>query len=757
MSQPTSFKYIGKPRGIIDAQEKLTGQARYIGDLQMAGMLHVRLLLSPHAHARIVQMDTAAAEQVPGVKAVLTADQLTHWNKTAASRVGALLARGEVMFEGHPVVAVVADSAEAAWDAIPLLGVEYEPLPVVPDLATALAPGAPLVWPQGIPRDESNVSGDHAAVELSGADPQALPPNVHSQNDFERGNLAEGFAQSEVVLERTYRTGIVHQGYLEPQACVAIPEPMGGLTIYTGTQAPRTVHEDVSRLLDLPSSQLRVHPMTLGGGFGGKHGLMEPLAAAIALQLQAPIRLELSRTEDFMTTMPAPACEVWLKMGVDRSGALKALEAKVDVDNGAYAAAWWSALLALLLGGAYQVPNLKIHCQEVVTHKPMAGPYRAPTAQTACFALESHMDDLARELGMDPLEFRLQNASETGDPMVNGQPWPSLSIKESLQALKDHPTWTSRTTEENEAWGLALGVWPCAVGPASAVCRMIPDGTVQVQVGSADVSGVNSSLVLVAAEILSVDPAKVEIVQVDSRTGPVSPPSGGSQVTYSVSGAVSASAQEVRKQLAKLAAEHFEAAEEDLVFEDGTVHVNGLPTQRVSYAQLAKRAESRKGGAGPVIATSSNSVPENAPGVAVHAVKVHVDPETGVVTPKQYLAIQDVGRALNPLLVEGQIQGGVLQGLGWGLWEEMPYDAQGQLQAATFLDYALPRADNGVAVEVMLLENPSPHGPLGIRGVGEPPIVPGGAAIANAVYQAVQVRSTQLPIRPTTLWKQLHA
>ena len=754
---PSQFKYIGKPRGTIDAPEKLKGQARYTADLQLPGMLHLRPVLSPHAHARIVSIDKEAALAMPGVRAVLDASDLTHWRKKAASRVGALLARDEVMFQGHPVVVVVGETPQAAWDGASAVDVDYEELDVVADIQTALKPGAPLVWPNGIPEDESDVSSDHGAEKGVYEELEFLPPNVHAGGRCSRGDIEQGFAEADLVLERCYHTGIVHQGYLEPQVCLASPEPMGGMTIYTSTQGPRTIHKDVARLLDLPHSSINVVPMTVGGGFGGKHGLLEPLAVAVALEMKAPVKLELSRTEDFMTSMPAPAARVWLKMGVRKDGAICAIQAEIDIDNGVYAAASWCELLARLLASGYKTPNLKIDCREVLTHKPMAGPYRAPTAQTASFAMESHMDDLARSLNLDPIEFRIKNAASAGDPMVHGRPWPSLGLKECLSALKESIAWKNRDSAENEGWGLAVGLWPCGVSPASAICQMLRNGKVQVQLGSVDISGINSGFTQVVAEILSVDPDCVEIVQGNSHAAPYAPPSGGSQVSYSLIGAISEATQNVKEQLTKLAADLFEASENDLVFDEGSVHVAGLPSRKIKLEKLAEEAESRKGGSGPVIATASNSIEDNAPAVAVHAVKVAVDLETGKVSPKNYIAVQDVGFAINPMLVEGQIQGGVLQGLGWGLWEEMPYDAQGQLLASNFLDYAMPRADDSVFVDAVLVENPSPQGPLGIRGVGEPPIVPGGAAVANAVKEVTGVRFEQLPIRSQALWKAMNS
>ena len=382
----------------------------------------------------------------------------------------------------------------------------------------------------------------------------------------------------------------------------------------------------------------------------------------------------------------------------------------------------------------------------------MAGAYRAPTAQTASFVMESHIDELASALNLDKLEFRLKNAAAGVERMVNGKPWPSLGLRECLNALKRHPSWVNRKTNENEGWGIAVGLWPCGVSPASAGCRMLADGTVQVQVGSVDISGINSGFVQIVSEVLSIDPSKVEIIQVDSRMSPPAPPSGGSQVTYSLAGPIRKASEIVKDQLAKLAANHFEASKEDLVFEDGSIHVSGYHGKSVTLGMLAKEAEGGKGGDGPVIASASESVGNNAPAASVHAVRVKVDRETGVVTPLQYIAVQDVGFAINPMLIEGQMHGGVLQGLGWALWEEMPFDEQGQLLASNFIDYTIPRSQDSLNIECVILENPSPEGHYVIRGVGEPPIVPGGAAVANAVREAIGIRCEELPIKPQLLW-----
>jgi len=633
--------------------------------------------------------------------------------------------------------------------------VDYRPLPAVTSLEGALAAGAPVIWPRGVPRDEVDHTGQHAAVESASQEEEGPATNIHAENHFARGDVSRGFREADVVVERSYRTSRVHQCYLEPHAAVADPDPLGdGLTIYTGTQGQYTVRDEVARILSLPTSRVRVVPMTLGGGFGAKYGLVEPLVGAVALALKRPMRLVLPRSEDFLSTTPAPECVIELKTGARADGTLTALEARVLLDNGVFPAAL-GGIIAILLGSYYRFPNLKIDCLEVLTNKPQAGFYRAPGAAQATFAIESNIDEMARELGSDPLEFRLQNAVESGDLMSNGSPWPSLGLRQCLEKLRGQPAWLERRRGVNEGIGIAVGGWPCAMSPAASLCRVERDGTVRVHVGSVDISGVNSSMVLVAAEVLGVPPEQVEIVAGDTSSGPFAPGSGGSQITYSVAGAVAAAAREAREKLLRLAADHLEARLDDLELSAGQVQVKGVPSSSVSIGKLAGMAERKAGGPGPIIGQGGAAPEENAPGFVVHLVKVYVDPETGRVTPRRYLAVQDVGFALNPMMIEGQIHGGAVQGIGWALHEALTYDDHGQLLAGSFTEYDLPKAAAVPGIEAVLVENPSPHGPFGARGVGEPPVTAGAAAIANAVRDAVGVRVTELPIRPESLWRAL--
>ena len=754
--QTPTYQFLGKGRKLIDGLEKITGQARYTADMTLPGMLHARPILSPHAHAKIGSIDKSAAEQMPGVVAVLTAEDLPTRDRVIASRNSAILAKGRVLFRGQPVAVVVGETAAAAQDGAEAVLIDYEPLPAVIDLAEAARPDAPIIWPEGLPQPEVDLTAQHAAVEKEEEQEEHTPTNVHTRDHFKRGDLEQGFKEADVIIERTYKTAMVHQSYLEPHAVVAEPDPVrGSLTIYTATQGQFMVRDEVARLLLLPKSRVRVVPMTFGGGFGAKYGIVEPLAGAIALALKRPIRLVLTRSEDFLTTTPAPATLITLKTGAKQDGTLTAIQAHVLLDNGVFAFAL-GGIVATLLGGYYKCPNVQIDCEEVITNKPQIGAYRAPGAPQATFALESNIDELARALKLDPLEFRLKNAVEGGDPTGTGQPWPQkIGLKQCLERMRDHPAWQHRTKQANEGIGLAIGAWPCFMSPAASICRVDSDGTIRIHVGSVDISGVNSSLVLIAAEVLGVSPDQVELIQGDTHSGPFAGPSGGSQVTYSVSGAVHGAAQAARVKLLDLAADHFEARVDDLELKEGKVQVKGVPDRAISIAELAVMAETKLGGPGPIMGEGQAAIEENAPGFVAHLIKVEVDPETGHVTPRQYVTIQDVGFALNPMLVEGQMQGGAVQGLGWGLYEAMIYDEHGELLTASFMDYDLPKADTTPGVETILLHNPSPNGLFGIRGIGEPPITAGAAAIANAVRDATGVRVSELPIRREMLWRML--
>lgn len=751
MTQQAPHRYLGKARKLVDGVEKVTGRARYAGDVSLPGMLHGKLALSLFAHARITRIDTAAARKIPGVVAVLTADDLPTRNRQPSSRQTTTLAREVVRYRGEPVALVLATSLAAAEDGVAALQIDYEPLPAPVTAEAALDPAAPVIWPQGAPKADTDLTAAHAAVSRGEEQSDHVASNIHEQKRFSRGDALAALATAEVVVAGTYRTAIVHQGYLEPHAVVADIEPVRKhITLYTSTQGQFGVRDQVARLLRLRTSQVTVVPMTVGGGFGAKYGILDPLAAAAALAVGRPVRIVLDRSEDFLTTTPSPASTITIKLGATREGVLTAIVAEMVIDNGVYPFTL-GGIMSTLLGGYYRCPNVQIDVVEVLTHKPQAGAYRAPGAPQVTFALESSIDELARRLELDPLELRLRNAATTGDPMGNNDPWPSIGLRQVLEAAANHPLWRERTP--GSGVGLAIGGWPCGMSPAAAVCRVDTDGIVRVHVGSVDISGVNSSFVLVAAEILGVPPEQVEIVAGDTRSGPFAGPSGGSQITYSVAGAVAAAAQEARRQLLEVAADMLEARIDDLDLRDGAIHVRGLPGRTLPIGEVARRAQEQQGGPGPIVGEGRTAPAENAPGFVAHIVQVTVDHETGRVQPLRYVAIQDVGFPLNPLMVEGQIHGGAVQGIGWGLHEALRYDENGELLTASLMDYTLPRAADVPSIETVLVTNPAPNGPFGARGVGEPPITAGAAALANAIRDATGARIYELPMRDEVVWR----
>ncbi|MGH7910559.1 MAG: xanthine dehydrogenase family protein molybdopterin-binding subunit, partial [Candidatus Dormibacteraceae bacterium] len=674
-------------------------------------------------------------------------------DKPINSRPSAVLARGYVVFTGQPVCVVVAETAAQAQDAAEAVFVDYETLPPIIDPLEAMADSSPLVHPEGLVADEMAVQ--HTSVELD-EEEATTPVNVHEHVHFHRGDVDAGLQEADVVVRRRYRTSAIHQSYLEPHASTATYDAVRKeMQIYTSTQGQYAVRDLVASLTGLQPSRVRVTPMVVGGGFGAKYGIVDTLSAAASMVVKRPVKVELSRTEDFLSTTPSPATIIDLELGVSAERGVTALRSKIVVDNGAYPSPE-GAIIAILLGGYYRCDNVDIDASDVMTTKQPAGAYRAPGAPPATFALEQAIDEATRQLGLDPLEWRLANVAGAGDAMGSGQPWPSLGLRECLERLRDHPLWTSRDRlGDGEGLGLAIGAWPGAASPASALVCLGGDGSVQVHVGSVDISGVNSSLILIAAEVLQMDPSKIDLVQDDTQGGLRAGPSGGSQTTYSVSGAVRAAAEEVRRQVLDLASERLEAAVEDLELLDGSVQVKGVPGRAVSIGELALLAQSTLGGAGPLTGQGRAAVEINAPGAAAHLVKVRVDRETGDIQVLAYASTQDVGFALNPMLVEGQVQGGSVQGLGWALTEAMRTDPEGQLTTASFIDYVIPSIDMVPQVDVSLVENPSEHGMNGARIVGEPPIVPGGAAVANGIADAVGVRIADLPLTALRVWQAL--
>jgi len=736
---------LGQPLRRLDGAEKVTGATPFVDDLQLPRTTCVRMVLSPHPHARILGIDTSAARRHPGVVDVVTAADLPVQRASPASRSDALLARDEVLFVGQPVAAVVAEDEATATDAAALVTVEYEVLPAVLDVLAAVRDDSPLTRSEPLSGESEEAAAHGAAAATQAEGPK--PRNVHTVARYQRGDVEHGFAAADAVVDETYTLAPLHQGFLEPHTAVAAPEPDGGVRIWASTQGLFFVRNDTARLLGLPQHQVRVVPLAVGGGFGGKIVLLEPLVALLALRLRRPVRLSYTRTEDFLAATPGPGAVIRLRMGARRDGTISALQAHLYFDSGPFPNAP-AGIAAILLGGTYRIESLDLASYEVLTHRLPAGAYRAPGAPHAYFALELAMDTLARRLQLDPLEFRRRNVARGGDLRPDGKPWPPLGLAECLDHLQRHPLWAQRKPAPNEGFGVAAGGWGGGIQAAAAACRVNSDGSLTVQVGSVDISGTDTALALIAGEAFGVRADQVRIVHGDSDQVPFAGMSGGSKIVYTLGPAVLKAAEDARAQVLAIAAEHLEASIQDLVMADGRVQVRGVPTRAVSVGEIAELSMQFGGRYLPVYGRGQSVIQQQAPIFGAHLAHVRVDPDTGRVQVLNYLAVHDVGRVINPPEVEGQIHGGVVQGIGRALWEQLAYSAEGQLLSTNFADYILPASSDVPNIMVALLEVPSPLGPYGAKGVGEPPCVPVAAAIANAVGDAVGRTPTMVPMTP---------
>jgi CO/xanthine dehydrogenase Mo-binding subunit len=730
---------VGTGQRRLEGKEKVTGATTFTADVQEPGLTRARLVLSPFAHARIDRVDTSAALAAPGVLAVITGADLPEGMTEGAE--GAL-ARDFVHHVGQAVAVVIGESDGAAADGAALVDVEYEPLPALTDIAAAMRPEAPLVIQQPAATDEA---ATHGAAFGGGGDDDK-PRNATTAAKFNREDVDAAFADSAAVVERRFEIASVHQGFLEPHVSMARPDEDGGMTVWTSSQSRFDAQGAVGDALGIEHAKVRVHPMAIGGGFGGKFVLLEPLVAFCAQQVRRPVLLALTRNEEFLMGRAAPGCVIELKLGAAADGELLALRGRVHYDSGA-AVGWHAGVSAYFLGVPYRVKALDVVGHDIATHKTPGTAYRAPGAAQAFFALECALDELAQKLGLDPLDLRLRNVVREGDTNPAGGVWGSIAGSEVLEAAKQHPLYTA-AARDGEATGIALGAWGGANAPAESVCRVDRDGSLVLQLGTVDVTGTDTTFAMIAAEVLGVSADRIKVEHLDSTAAPKAPGSGGSVTTYSVGPAVQAAATELRRKLLELASEALEVAPEDLETADGRFQVRGVPTRSVDIVELAAGAN---GNEERLRAHGEAAVAEAAPVFTVHIARARVDRETGHFQLTGYAAIQDIGKALNPPEVEAQIHGGALQGLGRALGEEMVYDADGQLRTGTFADYKLPTIDQMPAPDVVMLEVPSKLGPFGARHVGEPPAVPGAAALANAVSAASGVRVTSLPIDPESL------
>ena len=737
-----------------DGPEKVTGRVQYVADIQAKGLLHAKLLRSPHAHAKIVSIDTAAAKALPGVRAVITAKDIPHLKKKAPTRAHAVLAIDRVVFMGQPVAAVAADEPSIAEEALDLIKVEYQVLAAAIDPLKSMQPGAPPVADAGTEADTSEALA-HSAVAIAKSDTPAKAVNISQQARLQRGDPAKGFAESDHILERTYRVPMVHQGYLEPHAVLAEWDRNGLLTLWASTQGSFNTRSEVADVLGIPENSIRVIPVECGGGFGGKiRALCEPITAVLAQVTKRPVRYVMTRREELQAGMPAPQVIIKLKTGVKRDGTLMALDAETVIDSGAYSGAVL-AVSAVFLGSMYKWPSFDIRGFEVLTHKPSVAAYRAPVAPQTIFAIESQMEQIARDLDLDSVEFRMRHLIQEGDPMVNGQPWQSNGAKQVLARIAEHPHWKSRKQwitgskdGKRRGVGLALGGWLGGLQPTGATVRLNPDGTLAVLTGQVDIAGTNISLAQIAASAYGVDTDLVRITTGDTDVAPMTGLSAGSKTIYTVGAAVLQAAEDARRQTFEIAAAELEASVHDLELVDGKVTVRGAPNKGITLASIGKKGNLYMSKTPPVLGKANPAFTQQAPGFAAQLARLELDPDTGEVTLLDFVVVQDVGKAINPMGVAGQMQGGAVQSIGMALTEGLLFDDSGRLTNPSLLDYRKLTAADLPNLETIIVEVPAPAGPFGARGVGEPPIIPAPAAIANAIQNATGARLTELPMSP---------
>ncbi len=740
-----------------DSEPKVRGTTQFAGDGSLPGLLHARLVLAHEAHAMIAGIETHAAAALDGVAAVLTAADLP----IVAAGKGRLyepLARQEVVYAGQPVAIIVAETEAIAEDAAQLVEVELEPLEPVMDVEAAATPGGPRARTVQTEAGEGSDIGDaHAAVAADGLDDEELSDNVLGTARLGNGDIDAALAASEVVVSGRFTTPWMYQGYLETQTATAWLEPEGELVVRTSTQAPSATRDSLARLFGLPTERVRVRSSPLGGAFGGKMMIIEPLVCSAVLATRRPVRLALTRSEDIAATNPAGAEVMEVQLGADADGNLTGIRARVIVDRGSTDDFGVESIAAMLAAGPYKWAAHELTALGVATNRVTFGAYRAPTAPPAAFAIESLIDDLARRLGVDPLGLRLRNIADEGDPAPSGQPFPVFGARACLERVRDHPLWARRhQVPAGEGIGVSIGWWPGGYEPAAAVCRLDADGRLTVITGAADMTGVETGFAAIAAEAFGVDPDCVRVVNADTSSAPYAGTSGGSKVTYTVGRAVERAALEARERLLEVAADELEISPLDLEIADGAVRPVGVPAKAIRIDELAPKILSFGSRHMPVEGHGRSAQPQ-APQAAAHLSHVRVDPDTGAVTALRHVIAQDVGRALNPALVAGQMRGGTAQGLGWALLEELAYDDHGQLTTGSFVDYAMPTAGGTPPIDVEIVEVPAPDGPYGAKGVGEAPVVGVPAAVGNAIADATGgARVIRLPMTAERVWHALN-
>ncbi len=737
------FKVVGTRPIRHDGVDKVTGRAGYGADLALPGMLWGAILRSPHAHARIERIDISAALKLPGVKAVVTGADFPELDSSGMLLAGErlidprdlqanIMARGKALYHGHAIAAIAATTLEQAREACQAIEVDYEVLKPVLSLDQALAKDAPILHPgrkavgvPPLPEGDTNIM-----MRLANA----------------KGDVDAAFKTADVVVEGWYEVSMAHQGYIEPHAAVVMTRENGEAEIWCSTQGPFSVKSLVAGMLQLDPNLIRVTPSEIGGGFGGKTTVyLEPVALLLSRKARRPVKMVMTREEVFRATGPTSGTRIWVKLGAKKDGRFVAADTLMEFEAGGFAGSPMGAG-AMTIFASYNFPSFRLEGLDVALNKPKVAAYRAPGAPNAAYALESVIDELAQKLGMDPIDLRLKNAVKEGDMASYGPKFDRIGFIECLQAAKSHPHYTA-PLGKNQGRGVGAGFWFNVGFQSSATVSIDDDGSAVVRTGNPDIGGSRASMAIMVAEELGIPVERVRPLVGDTDSVGYCDSTGGSRVTYATGMAVIEASKLVIEHLRARAATIWGCEVDAVEWRDGqAIGTNGASNNKpLSLAEIAKQM-GRTGG--PIIASASVNPPAAGPGFGVHLCDIEVDPETGRSTVVRYTVVQDAGKAVHPSYVEGQLQGGAAQGIGWALWEEYLFDKNGKMENPGFLDYRMPVASDLPMIDTVVVEVPNPLHPYGVRGVGETPIVPPLATVGNAVSRAIGVRMHRLPMTP---------
>ena len=740
-----TFDVVGTRPIRHDGADKVTGRAQYAADFSTTSLLYCMVLRSPHAHARIKSIDTSKAEALPGVKAVVTGHDFPptppgeEWSGTLGTfKLKELrehrMATEKVLYKGHPIAGVAAENRHVAEEGVKLIDVEYEVLPPVVTAPQGMAKDAPLLH-DDLFTEEAGEKGDK-------------PSNVAAHLQYKKGDIEKGFADADIVIEREFNTATVHQGYIEPHGCTVLWNKDDRVHIWNSTQAPFDVRDMSAAVLGLSSTQVKLTPLEIGGGFGGKwEPYVEVIAALLSKKTGRPVKNWLTRAEEFESTGPTPGSYMKVKIGVTNEGKIVAGKAHIAFESGAYAGSPVDPACQCVFA-PYDIPNVLIDGYDVVVNKPKAGAYRAPGATHSEFAAETIVDELAGKLKMDPLDFRLLNAAKEGTRRADGPVFPRIGCVEVLEAMRSHPHYTTPLEGPNRGRGTAVGFWFNAGLQSTASLAVAGDGTVSLIEGSPDVGGSRVALAMQAAEVLGIPAEDIHPSVVDTDSVGFTAGTGGSRVTFATGWAVYEAAQDVKRQMIERAALIWGVEPDSVEMDKGIVRSKSDPELRWTFKELAKELMDS---GGTIMGRGSVDPKGEGGAFAGLIVDTEVDPETGKVTVLRATVVQDAGKAIHPSYVEGQMQGGTVQGIGWALNEEYFMDSEGRMSNSSWLDYRMPISLDMPMIDTVIVEVASPSHPFGVRGVGEVNIVAPPAAVANAIHGAIGVRMENLPMNPASI------